>query len=195
MEGVGDEGSTKRHTLVPVDVGAELNLVTVLQLGGCLGCKPLAVQDGAVHGTLITEVDFRDAVGGIGRQEGVLARDDRTVDVRIVRCRHQLFLGNIAGGTANGEGRVQRQVELAGLIRVVPLHVPKDDAERWEVSESGVEHGERMEGMLTGSHDIYGIACALIVAVRGSWLSTARVRVGGRQLGGARLGGGSLVVP
>ena len=59
----------------------------------------------------------------------MLAGDDRAVDIGVVGCRYEVSLCSVLGSPADGEGRTQWKVELAGLIRVVPLYVPENDAE------------------------------------------------------------------
>jgi hypothetical protein len=83
----------------------------------------------------------------------MLAGDDRAIDKGIVRCRHEVSLRSVLGSPADGEGRAQWEVELAGLIRVVPLYVPQDDAEDWGVSKPCAEHGGNDRRKLTRSHE------------------------------------------
>ena len=69
----------------------------------------------------------------------MLARDDGAINIGIVRCGHQLFLGSITGRPTNGKGGAEGQVKLAGRVRVVPAWVPEDDTEDWQVSEPCME--------------------------------------------------------
>ena len=49
---------------------------------------------------------------------------------------HEFSFGSILGSAADGEGRVQGQIKLAHLERVVSLDVPEDDAEGYRVSDA-----------------------------------------------------------
>lgn len=59
----------------------------------------------------------------------MLARYNRAVDVDVVLRRQQVALGDILGGTADGELGAKLQVELASLVGIVALLLSEEYAE------------------------------------------------------------------
>ena len=56
-------GPTRGRTLVAVNVSPELKHIANLQLGWLVGRQPLVVHGGAVHGALVSKIDFGNAAG------------------------------------------------------------------------------------------------------------------------------------
>jgi hypothetical protein len=80
-----------------------------------------------MHRAAINDVDLGLAAAVTGREDGMLPGDDRAVDVGVVLSRHELCLGSIPGCSADGKGRVHREVELSLLKGIVALDVLEDD--------------------------------------------------------------------
>lgn len=89
---------------------------------------------GAVHGLDVSDIDLRDTRGRFCSEGGVLARDDRAVDVHVVLCGQKMAFGDVLGGTADGELGVKLQIKLASLVCIVTLLLPEDYAEGWMIS-------------------------------------------------------------
>ena len=121
-------------TLVAAFVYYKLQLVAVEQLLWRVGNQWAAVHLGAVHGLCVGDEYLRHARSCVCSQDCVLARDDRAVDVDVVFGRLQVPLGDILRGAADSKLGVERQVELASLVRIIAVVLPEDYAEGYRIS-------------------------------------------------------------